>query len=83
MRCISRDVHAFYSIIFSLNATLKEEDIQKAISGDEAIVGMIKNLTDPLENCQAVLGKLMVKIQKRPVPNFEGKGFRTSSNNLK
>lgn len=83
IKSISRDVHAFCSIIFSLNATLKEEDIQKAINGDEAMAKMIQNLTGPLKNCQAVLGELMVKIQKLAVPRLEGTGFRMNSTSVK
>ena len=65
MRAVSRDVHAFYSIVFSLNVTLKEEDIKGVVSGDKAMVEMIGNLKKPLDNCRAVLGELMVKVQKR------------------
>ena len=61
---VSRDVHAFYAIVFSLNATLKEVNVKNVITCDEAMVSMIGNLAGPLENCQVVLGELMVKIQK-------------------
>jgi hypothetical protein len=83
IRSVSRDVHAFYSIIFSLNVTLKEDDVKYVISGDEAMVEMTRNLAGPLDNCRAVLGELMVKIQKGFKPGSEGKGSRMSSINVK
>ena len=64
IRSISRDLHAFYSVVFSLNVSFKQKDVRDVISSDEAMVEMIGNLIGPLENCQIVLGALMVKIQK-------------------
>jgi Fungal N-terminal domain of STAND proteins len=83
IQAVSRDVHAFYAIVFSLNAILKEVDVKNVISCDEAMVSMITNLANPLENCQMVLGELMIKIQKRLKHRSEGKGFRMSATYVK
>ncbi len=64
IKAVSRDVHAFYSITYSLNVMLKEEVIIDAIGGDEAMLEMIMNLSNPLSNCRTVLGELMLKLQK-------------------
>lgn len=82
IRSVSRDVHAFYAIVFSLNATLKEVNVKNVITCDEAMVSMIGNLAGPLENCQVVLGELMVKIQKQFKPGLESKGFRISTRSV-
>lgn len=78
IKMISRDVHAFYSITYSLNAILKEKVIVDAISDDEVIVEMISNLSDPLSNCQAVLAELTLKIQRNPNAGSDGKWCRMS-----
>ena len=83
IRSVSRDVHAFYAIVFSLNVTLKEVNIKNVITCDEAMVNMIGNLAGPLENCQVVLGELMVKTQKQLKPRLESKGFRMGTIGLK
>lgn len=76
INAISRDVHAFYAITYTLNTTLKEKVIIDAVGYDEAILEMIKNLSDPLSNCQAVLGELMLKIQRNLKAGSDGKGCR-------
>jgi len=62
---VSRDAHAFYSIIFGLLATLKEDKVRHVVERDDAMVEMIKSLERPLSLCQALLGELMVQIQKQ------------------
>ena len=43
IKAVSRDVHAFYSIIIALNATLKDDSIRDVVSGDVAMMDMIRN----------------------------------------
>ena len=76
VQAISRDAHAFYSVIFSLNLALQDRDIRLMISDDPSLVQMIENLSRPLSNCQAVLGQLMVKIEARVKPTPDGRAFR-------
>lgn len=83
IKSVSRDVHAFYAIVFSLKATLKEANVKNVITCDEVMVNMIGNLAGPLENCQMVLGELMVKIQKQLKPHLESKSFRMSTESVK
>ena len=82
IKSISRDTHSFYSIIFSLNATLEDTSIRDAVSGDDAMLEMIGNLTRPLSNCEAVLVELMVKIQKQLKLGSDGRGNRMSATNV-
>ena len=35
---VSRDVHAFYAIVFSLKATLKEANVKNVVTCDEVLV---------------------------------------------
>ena len=76
VQAISRDAHAFYSVIFSLNLALQDRNIRLIISDDPSLVQMIENLSRPLSNCQAVLGQLMVKIEPRVKPTSDGRAFR-------
>ena len=78
---IARDAHAFYSIVFSLQLALKEEDIRSIVRDDAAILQMIQNLQRPLTNCETVLGKIRAKIERHLKPH--PRGFRMSSIDLK
>jgi hypothetical protein len=73
---VSRDAHAFYSIIFSLLATLKEDKVRHVVERDVAMVEMIRNLYRPLPHCQALLGELMVQIQKQLKWSTDAQGSR-------
>ena len=57
-------MHALYAVVFSLRNALGDENIRHLISRDECLLEMTGNLTNPLKNCQAVLGKIMVKIER-------------------
>ena len=83
IRSIARDARTFYAVVFSLNIALKEQNIKDGVSQDDDMVEMIKNLNSPLENCQIVLSKLMVEMQKRLKPNAGGKGVQTILNSVK
>ena len=65
IKAISRDVQAFYAVVFSLNTLLKDDEVNNAISRDAAIVEMIENLTNPLQNCQSLLTEIMMKLRKQ------------------
>ncbi|KAI4204326.1 MAG: hypothetical protein LQ350_001306 [Teloschistes chrysophthalmus] len=79
---ISRDTHAFYSILFSLESSLKDSKISAVIAEDDSLTALVGNLRDPLDHCSSVLGQMMLKIQcfVRPV---DGERWRMSSNDLK
>lgn len=73
---VSRDAHAYYSIVFALLATLKENKVRHVVERDEAMIEMIRNLVDPLSHCQALLGELMVQIQKQLKQSTDAQGSR-------
>ncbi|KAL8828437.1 MAG: hypothetical protein Q9170_006602, partial [Blastenia crenularia] len=79
---ISRDTQAFYSIIFSLESSLKDSKVAAAIADDEALTALVGNLREPLVNCASMLGQLMVKIQGFIRP-LDGERWRFSSNDLR
>ncbi|KAL8649382.1 MAG: hypothetical protein Q9226_005596 [Calogaya cf. arnoldii] len=79
---ISRDTRAFYSILYSLELSLKDPKITEVIAEDDALTTLIANLKLPLANCSSVLGQLMVKIQGFIRP-LDGERYRMSSNDLK
>ncbi|KAL8808758.1 MAG: hypothetical protein Q9200_004043, partial [Gallowayella weberi] len=60
---ISRDTHALYNILYSLESSLKDPTITAVVAEDDALTALIANLRMPLKNCSSVLGQLMVKIQ--------------------
>ena len=63
---ISRDIQAFYPIVRALIAALEEERIWHLVESDEVVAETVRNLYRPLSLCRALLGELMVHIQ-RPV----------------
>lgn len=79
---ISRDTRAFYSILYSLEISLKDPKITALVAEDDTLTTYIANLRLPLGNCSSVLGQLMVKIQSFVKP-LDGERYRMSSNDLK
>ncbi|KAL8687867.1 MAG: hypothetical protein Q9218_006079 [Villophora microphyllina] len=79
---ISRDTHAFYSILFSLESSLKDSKISAVIAEDDTLTALVGNLRLPLSNCSSVIGQLMIKIQSFTRP-LDGERWRMSSNDLK
>ena len=69
LRCLSRDIHAFFSLARSLDIALREQDVRNIVESDEAILYQIQSLEESLRNCRDVLTKLMVKHEE-----FEKKG---------
>lgn len=78
IQSISTDAHSFYSIINSLKALLEDASIGEVIGGDDNMLNMIRNLTNPLSNCEAVLAKLTIKIQKHSRLDSDSRGDRMS-----
>ncbi|KAL8844430.1 MAG: hypothetical protein Q9176_001340 [Flavoplaca citrina] len=76
---ISRDTRAFYSILYSLEISLKDPKITAVVAEDDGLTTLIANLRLPLGNCSSVLGQLMVKIQSFVRP-LDGERYRMSSN---
>lgn len=60
-RCLCRDIHAFFSLIRSLDIALHEQDVRNIVESNEAILYQIQSLEESLRNCRDVLTKLMVK----------------------
>ena len=76
---ISRDVHAFYSILYSLEVSLKDSKISTVIAEDGSLTSLLGNLDKPLANCSNVLGQLMLKIRSFVKP-LDGERWRMTSN---
>ena len=76
---ISRDTQAFYSILFSLESSLRDAEVTAVIAKDEALTALVGNLEEPLKSCTKVLGQLMVKMQGFVRP-LDEEGWRMSSN---
>ncbi|ERF68059.1 hypothetical protein EPUS_09411 [Endocarpon pusillum Z07020] len=83
VKSVSKDVHAFYAIISSLNVTLREVDVKDAIAYDDALLTTIGNLAHPLEHCRVILGELKVKIQQQLLPFPNDRRFRINSKILR
>ena len=81
LRVISKDAHAFYSVVFSLQQELQSDDTRSIISGDVGLTRMVENLKLPLSSCSAILGRIMVKIRGRIKPDKGG--LRVSSFDVK
>ncbi|KAL8747506.1 MAG: hypothetical protein Q9190_000635 [Brigantiaea leucoxantha] len=79
---LSKDTHAFYNIVFSLETSLRDRKISKMVGEEQPLTILVGNLEEPLKNCSAALGRLMVKIQSVVRP-LDGERFRMSSNELK
>ncbi|KAL8724746.1 MAG: hypothetical protein Q9181_006693 [Wetmoreana brouardii] len=79
---ISRDTHAFYGILFSLESSLKDSKITAVIAEDDSLTVLVGNLRAPLANCSSVLGQLMLKVQGSVRP-LDGERWRIATNNLK
>ena len=82
IRSISRDTHAFYSIVYSLEISLNDPKIMATVADDEALTILVGKLKEPLIICTTVLGQMMVKIQAfvRPLDRAR---HRMSSNDIK
>ena len=44
IRCISRGIHAFFSLVHSLDITLREQDVRDIVERDESILSQIRVL---------------------------------------
>ena len=78
IRCLSRDIHAFFSLVHSLGIALREQDVRDVVESDGAILSQIHDLKESLRNCRDVLTKLMVKHEK-----FQQKGDSTCFRKLR
>jgi prophage DNA circulation protein len=83
MKSISKDVQALYSTVSSLNTVLKENEVSNIVHGDKILVDLIQNLVGPLNNCQAVLSELEIKLKKRLELNSTSEGLPTRSSAMK
>ncbi|SLM34756.1 hypothetical protein LPUS_03692 [Lasallia pustulata] len=73
---ISNDTHAFYDIVASLEASLKDNGVVSVVGENNAMVAMVANIELPLRNCSATLGQLMLKVQGHIKPLNDGKGSK-------
>ena len=83
LKTLSRGLHDFYAVAFSLQTLLTDAEMQIAISRDRAIVGIIETLTSPLESCEKLTSEFMVKIHKHCGPRGENKTRRGKTANAR
>ncbi|KAI9788922.1 MAG: hypothetical protein M1816_006487 [Peltula sp. TS41687] len=89
IKAINKEVHDFYNVIFSLNLALKDQEVQAAISGNKILLETVASLNKPLNNCQAIVGQLSVKLERlrnsglesRARPSFTGVKWSLVSKN--
>ena len=80
---ISRDAHAFHSIVYSLQMALEADDVRHVLGTDILMTQMIKNLNRPLENCRTILDQLLTRIQNHLKSAKDAPDFRMSVIDLK
>ena len=78
IKAVSKEVHAFYNILSSLSFVLKDQDVQTAISGNNALLETVETLIKPINNCQATLGQLSVELEKLRSSYSETHDIRSS-----
>ena len=78
IRCLSRDIHAFFPLVRSLDIALRDRDVRDVVERDGAILFQICDLKESLRNCRDVLTQLMVKHEK-----FQQKGNSTRFRKLR
>lgn len=76
---ISNDTHAFYDIVFSLETSLKDDEVVSVVRENIIMVAMVANIEKPLRNCSTTLDQIMYKIQGRVRVPSNGKGSKFSS----
>ena len=64
IKAVSKEVHAFYNVLFTLSVVLKDQDVQTAISGNNTLLETVETLIKPITNCRDILGQLSVKLEK-------------------
>ena len=74
---ISRDAHAFYSVVCSLDSALRDEVINSVLENDGSLTTLVGNLEQPIRNCSKTLGQMMAKIQAH-VKTSEKNGLKFS-----
>ncbi len=72
IRCLSRDIHHFFSTVRSLDIALREQIVKENVESDEAILDMVNNLAGPLDECRTILTELMVRGTR--LNELDGKG---------
>ncbi len=60
---ISRDAHAFYSVVSSLDSALHDEMINRVLEIDDSLTTLVGNLDQPIRNCSKTLAQIMLKVQ--------------------
>ncbi len=64
IKAVYKEVHAFYNVMFSLNNVLKDQNVQTTLSGNKTLIETVESLAKPINNCQEILGQLIVKLER-------------------
>lgn len=89
IKAINKEVQSFEEVLSSLNDTLKNQEMQTAICGNKTLLEHVEKLATPINNCQAILRQLNVKLEKlhksglesRVRPSFKGVKWSLVSKN--
>ena len=78
IKAVSKEVHAFYNVLFSLSVVLKDQDVQNTISRNNTLLETVETLIKPINNCRGILGQLSVKLEKLRNSYLETHDIRSS-----
>ena len=71
IKLVARDVQALYPVV-SWCAFMREKEIRELVSTDESLMETVVNLRKPLGNCEYVLGRILVKLERLPYRRSNG-----------
>ena len=74
---ISRDAHAFHSVVCSLESALRNGIIKSVLEKDDSLTALVGNLEQPIQNCSRTLTQITIKIQPH-VKTSEKNGMKFS-----
>ena len=83
IRAIYKEVYAFHDVICSLNTVLRDRDVQINISRNKTLMETVESLVKPVNNSRAILGQLIVKLERLRNSCLESRNVRSSFASVK
>ena len=68
----SKDTHAFQDVVSSVDSALRDQAVQRVVTGDQKLSEVVEKLEEPLQNCISVLAQLKPRIQAHLEPTSDG-----------
>ena len=53
-----KDTHAFQDVVSSVDSALRDQAVQRVVTGDQKLSEVVEKLEEPLQNCISVLAQL-------------------------